>query len=343
MWRLLVVLATVTTLAESQLSFSISLENLLREEWMAFKLTYNKSYRTPEEENFRREIFIENRRKIAVFNQEYGRGQWTFVQQLNHLADMLHHEFHRNFNGFNRTLRARPRIPNPSTFVPSANVIFPDYVDWREVGAVTPVKNQGQCASCWAFSAAGALEGHNFRKTGRLVELSPQNLMDCSTNFGNEGCSGGLMDPAFEYVRTNPGIDTESSYPYEATNGPCRFRPETVGAECTGYVDIAEGDEKGLEAAVATLGPVAAAMDAGRPTFQFYSDGIYFDPDCGNRADDVNHAVLVVGYGTEPSGQKYWLVKNSYGPQWGIGGYVKIAKDANNHCGIATQASYPLV
>jgi cathepsin L len=110
-----------------------------------------------------------------------------------------------------------------------------------------------------------------------------------------------------------------------------------------GYVDIAEGDEKGLEAAVATLGPVAAAMDAGRPTFQFYSDGIYFDPECGNRADDVNHAVLVVGYGTEPSGQKYWLVKNSYGPQWGIGGYVKIAKDANNHCGIATQASYPLV
>ncbi|EEZ97693.1 procathepsin L [Tribolium castaneum] len=339
----LVFVATVVAFAKSQLSIGVTLENLLQEEWMAFKLTYNKSYASPEEENFRREIFIENRHKIARFNQEYGRGQWSFVQQLNNFADMLHHEFHRTLNGFNRTLSARVGIPQSSTFIPSANVIFPDYVDWREVGAVTPVKNQGSCAGCWAFSAAGALEGHNFRKTGRLVELSPQNLIDCSTNYGNDGCSGGLMNPAYEYVRTNPGIDTEDSYPYEARNGPCRFRPETVGAYCTGYVDIAEGDEQGLEAAIATLGPVSAAMDAGRQSFQFYSDGIYYDPQCGNRPDDVNHAVLVVGYGTEPNGQKYWLVKNSYGPQWGIGGYVKLAKDANNHCGIAIQASYPLV
>lgn len=306
------------------------------------QLTYNKVYPTPQEENFRREVFIENRRKIAVFNQEYSRGQWSFVQQLNSYADLLHHEFHRALNGFNRT-RHRVPIPTATTFIPSANVIFPDYVDWREVGAVSSVKNQGLCAGCWAFAAAGALEGHTFRKNGRLVELSAQNLIDCSKNLGNDGCEGGLMNPAYEYVRQNPGIDTESSYPYEAKDEACRFRSENVGAYCTGYVDIAPGDEKGLEAAVATLGPVSVAIDASKPSFQFYSNGVYYDPSCGGTDDDVNHAVLVIGYGTEPNGQKYWLVKNSYGPNWGIGGYVKMAKESNNHCGIAIRASYPLV
>lgn len=108
-------------------------------------------------------------------------------------------------------------------------------------------------------------------------------------------------------------------------------------------MDIAEGDEKGLEVAVATLGPVAAAIDASRDSLQFYSDGVYFDPECANRPDDMNHAILIVGFGTEPNGQKYWLIKNSYGTQWGQGGYMKLARDANNHCGIATEASYPLV
>ncbi|XP_030753657.1 cathepsin L-like [Sitophilus oryzae] len=110
-----------------------------------------------------------------------------------------------------------------------------------------------------------------------------------------------------------------------------------------GYVNIAEGDEKGMEIAVSTQGPIAVAIDASREGFQFYSDGIYYDPECGNGQDDVNHAVLIVGYGQEPNGQKYWMVKNSYGAQWGIGGYIKMAKEANNHCGIANQATYPLV
>ncbi|RZC32524.1 cathepsin L1, partial [Asbolus verrucosus] len=322
----------------------VSVENLLEEEWSAFKSTYNKTYATAEENLFRMENFVENRFKIAKFNQEFGRGQWNFAQQLNNFADMLGHEFNKFLNGFNNNLRSKIRIPPASTFIPSANVVYPDYVDWREVGAVTPVKSQGdKCACCWAFAAAGALEGHNFRKTGRLVELSPQDLIDCSTKQGNEGCAGGLLEPAYEYVRVNPGVDTDSSYPYEARDGECRFRQETIGGECTGYVAIPSGDEKALEAAVATLGPVSVAIDAGRPTFQFYKEGIYFDPDCTNRAEELNHAVLVVGYGTEPDGKKYWLVKNSYGPYWGIGGYVKMAKDANNHCGIATQATYPLV
>lgn len=108
-------------------------------------------------------------------------------------------------------------------------------------------------------------------------------------------------------------------------------------------MDIVQGDEKGLEIAVATIGPVTAAIDASKDTLQFYSDGVYYDPECGNKPEDMNHAVLIVGYGVEPNGQKYWLVKNSYGAEWGIGGYIKMAKDAGNHCGIAIQASYPLV
>ncbi|CAH1127207.1 unnamed protein product [Ceutorhynchus assimilis] len=321
----------------------VPVEDLIDEEWKAFKMTYNKIYPSTEVENFRREVFIENRAKIAKFNQEYSQGKRNFVQQLNPYGDLLHHEFTQLLNGFNRTSLPKVSIPTPSTYIPSANVVLPTSVDWRQVGAVTPVTSQGTCASCWAFAAAGALEGHWFRKTGQLVDVSEQNLVDCTKSYGNDGCMGGLVDPAFQYVRVNGGVDAEEAYPYEAKDDQqCRFQPDKVVVKCTGYVDLAEADEKGIEIAVATLGPVAVAIDAGKDGFQFYSDGVYFD-DCGNTQDDMNHAVLIVGYGQEPNGQKYWLVKNSYGPQWGLGGYIKMAKDADNHCGIANQASYPLV
>ncbi|KAH1022761.1 procathepsin L isoform X2 [Dendroctonus ponderosae] len=322
----------------------IPAEDLIDEEWKTFKMTYAKVYPTSEIESFRKEVFIENRAKIAKFNQEYSQGKRNFVQQLNPFGDLLHHEFTQLLNGFNRSTLPRVNVPTPTTFIPSANVALPATVDWRQVGAVTPVKSQGSCASCWAFAAAGALEGHWFRKTGQLVDVSEQNLIDCTKSYGNDGCMGGLVDPAFQYIRANGGVDGEESYPYESRDDQqCRFKSENVVAECTGYVDIAEADEKGLELAIATLGPVAAAIDASKDGFQFYSDGIYYDPDCGRTQAEMNHAVLVVGYGQEPNGQKYWLVKNSYGPQWGIGGYVRMAKDANNHCGIANEASYPLV
>ncbi|KAG5879821.1 hypothetical protein JTB14_007673 [Gonioctena quinquepunctata] len=321
-----------------------SAEELLQQEWGSFRTRFNKVYQSAEEESFRREIFFENRAKINRANEEYARGKRSFVQQVNFYADMLLHEFTQSLNGYNRSISAPTiGIPQATAFIPSANVVFPESVDWREEGAVTPVKSQGKCAACWAFAAAGALEGHHFRKTGNLVEVSAQNLIDCTEPYGNSGCSGGIMDPAFEYVRDNNGVDSEQSYPFEEKTSQCRFRREDVVATCTGFVDIAEGDEKGLENALATIGPVTAAIDAGRDTFQFYSDGIYDDPECGNKAEQMNHAVLIVGYGQESDGKKYWLVKNSYGPDWGMGGYVKIAKGNGNQCGIAIQASYPLV
>lgn len=186
------------------------------------------------------------------------------------------------------------------------------------------------------------MEGQHFRKTGKLVEVSPQNFIDCTKDLGNFGCSGGLTNTAYLYAKENKGVNTETVYPYEAKAQDCRDKNKKVLPNSGGYVDIPEGDEKALEEAVAKYGPVSAAIDASLDSFQFYSDGIYNDPKCKNTIDSLNHAVLVVGYGEE-NGKKYWLVKNSYGPEWGKDGYVKIAKDAGNQCGIATYASYPVV
>lgn len=256
------------------------------------------------------------------------------------MADMLVHEFAATYNGFNKSLKATNEKLVGSTFIPPAHVTFPSTVDWRTKGAVTPIKNQGKCGSCWAFSSTGALEGQHFRKTNKLISLSEQNLVDCSTKYGNNGCEGGLMDNAFQYVKENHGIDTEKSYPYEAEDETCRFKKRTVGATDTGFTDIPEGDEEALMKAVATVGPVSVAIDASHESFQFYSSGVYYEPDCSS--EELDHGVLVVGYGTE-DGEDYWLVKNSWGTQWGEDGYIKMARNRDNNCGIATSASYPLV
>ncbi|XP_072221684.1 cathepsin L.1 [Leuresthes tenuis] len=317
---------------------SITLEDL---EFHAWKLKFGRSYSSPLEEARRQQTWLKNRKLVLVHNIMADQGIKSYRLGMTYFADMENEEYKRLISqgclhSFNASM---PR--HGSTFLRQAEgTDLPDTVDWRDKGYVTDVKDQKECGSCWAFSATGSLEGQNFRKTGKLVSLSEQQLVDCSGDYGNMGCMGGLMDDAFKYIKENGGIDTEDSYPYEAEDGECRYQPDSVGATCTGYTDVSQGDEDALKEAVATVGPVSVGIDASHSSFQLYDSGVYDEPECSST--QLDHGVLAVGYGTE-NGHDFWLVKNSWGLGWGDKGYIKMSRSKNNQCGIATAASYPLV
>jgi len=318
----------------------VTYKDVVAEEWETFKARHSKQYTDKSEENFRLKVFMENKQRIAKHNKRAANGLHGFTLAMNEFGDLLSHEFVSVMNGFKRSYKLDSY--NGSTYLSPNNVVVPPSVDWRTKGYVTEVKNQGQCGSCWAFSSTGALEGQHYRKLGVMTSLSEQNLIDCSHNYGNDGCEGGLMDNAFTYIKENHGIDKENTYPYEAKDRKCRYKPRDIGATDSGFVDIPAGNEEKLKEAVATVGPVSVAIDASHESFQFYSQGVYDEEQCSS--EQLDHGVLVVGYGTTADTKEdYWIVKNSWGTQWGDGGYIKMSRNKSNQCGIATSASYPLV
>jgi len=282
---------------------------------------------------------------VAAHNRKYDMGLTTYRKGVNKFADLTHQEFVARFTG------ARPptRMVGGKSYKPSGK---PDVteVDWRNEGAVTEVKNQWECGGCWAFSSTGSVEGQNFLKTGELISLSEQQLIDCSTAYGNDGCGGGWMYTSFEYIRDNGGLNSEAEYPFQQKLGlvahmKCRFNPDGTRVTVTGYVNITSGDQDELQDAVANVGPISVAIDASE-NLQLYSSGILDDVSCGSEFDDLNHGVLAIGYGqgtAEENNSPFWLVKNSWGASWGEEGFFRLLKDGSNMCGISTAASYPTV
>lgn len=296
----------------------------------AYQVKYNKIYQNVNELHRRREIFRDNQDVIDRHNERYAAGLETYQMGVNQFTDLLPSEFENLM--LSKVDTSSLTVGVKYTFTPDEDVELPASVDWRTKGAVTPVKNQGSCGSCWAFSAIGALEGSYFLKTNKLVSLSEQNLVDCSEN--DYGCNGGWPATALQYIKDNGGVDTEASYPYEGKDGICRFNKDHIGATVSNIVGVLSGNESALAAAVASDGPISVAIDAS--DFQHYSSGVFNVPSCKG---PVDHGVVVVGYGNDATGGDYWLVKNSWGASWGENGYIKMSRGRKNQCLIA---SYPV-
>ncbi|GAB4860546.1 hypothetical protein Ancab_035707 [Ancistrocladus abbreviatus] len=259
---------------------------------------------------------------------------------LNKFADLTNHEFRNLYSSkikHHRMLQGRPR--GSGNFMHEKAKNLPASIDWRAKGAVTPVKDQGQCGSCWTFSTVAAVEGINQIKTKKLVSLSEQELVDCDRDQ-NQGCNGGLMELAVEWIKENGGLTTEQNYPYISQQETCNKRKmHSPVVSIEGHETVPQNDEDALLKAVANQ-PVSVAIEASGQDFQFYSEGVFTGP-CGKELD---HGVAIVGYGTTTDGTKYWIVRNSWGAEWGEKGYIRMERgvSAEGLCGIAMEASYPI-
>ncbi|XP_060234696.1 cathepsin 7-like [Meriones unguiculatus] len=306
-------------------------------EWEQWKRSHEKTY-SPKEEKQRRAVWEENVKMIKLHSGVNGLWTNNVTVEMNGFGDRTGEEMRKMMND-NSALSLR----NGKHIQKRGDVKIPQTLDWRKEGYVTPVRRQAGCGACWAFAVAGSIEGQLFRKTGKLNPLSVQNLVDCSRSFGTMGCKGGRIYNAFQYMKNNGGLEAEATYPYEAKVRRCRYRPERSVVKVTRFL-VVPRNEEALMNALVTNGPIAVGIDAKHESFMKYTGGIYHEPNC--KRDSPNHSVLLVGFGyegQESEGRKYWLVKNSHGEEWGEKGYMKIPRDQNNYCGIASYAMYPVL
>uniref|UniRef100_M8B4D7 Oryzain alpha chain n=1 Tax=Aegilops tauschii TaxID=37682 RepID=M8B4D7_AEGTA len=304
-------------------------------EWMA---EHGRVYNATGEGKRRFEVFRDNLRDIDQHNAAADAGVHSFRLGLNPFSDLTYEEFQSRYLGA-QTKPQRERKLSVSLQA-EVNVELAESVDWRKKGAVGPVKNQGSCSSAWAFAATATIEGINQIVTGDMIPLSAQELLDCTSRYGNDGCDGGLALHAFEFIIHNRGIASEEDYPYQASQNRCdpekqKSRVVTID----GYENVPSNSEKSLQKAVANQPIVAMIMVS--DSFASYAGGI-FNGDCEFKGS-VNHEVVVIGYGTG-DGNDYWIVRNSWGASWGENGYIRMKRNieaSSGMCGIAFHPYYP--
>uniref|UniRef100_A0A2C9URQ2 Vignain n=1 Tax=Manihot esculenta TaxID=3983 RepID=A0A2C9URQ2_MANES len=292
------------------------------ERWLA---KYGKLHRSAREKQRRFQIFKRNVEYIDAFNAKGGK---TYRLSVNKFADLTDGEFQATHKGYRRP---RSKRLEKTPFKYENVTVVPPSMDWRKKGAVTPVKDQGDCA-------VAAIEGIIKIATGKLISLSEQELMDCDIKGINNGCHGGMMEDAFKFIINKKGISSGANYTYKAIQGQCK--KASPAAKIKRYEVVPPNNEKNLLKAVANQ-PVSVCLDSRSPEFKYYDGGV-FHGDCGT---DVDHGVTIVGYGITREGIKYWIVKNSWGDDWGEKGYMRIRRDVaakEGLCAIATDSSYPI-
>lgn len=308
--------------------------------WLKFKNQFGKSYRSEDEQNSRKAIFEESLKRVHELNHN---NEDSFERGINFLSDHTSEEL-KVLNGLRVSkeklgTKARAGYDLLKSLPHYTDVSPPETVDWTtQPSRVGPVKYQGKCGSCWAFATVGLFEGQEGVKTNisKVVMLSEQQFLDCDSY--DNGCNGGMPDSAIDYVKEVGGIDTEVRYQYEDTPGECRFDKSQVFESTKLVIDsqFLEQDEELLKHYVAHYGPVLVGIDASHKSFRDYKSGVYYEKNC---TDNIDHAVLVVGYGVDEKQGAYWLIKNSWSEEWGMNGYMRLARNRNNHCGIVSMAT----
>lgn len=309
----------------------LSLISAEETEFNEFILTYGRQYSSEAEHLKRFKIFQENLAYIRVFNSMGN----TVVLGVNDFSDLSPAEFKSMY----LSPKPLPLNEEDEEGEDFAGISVPAQVDWRTQNAVTPVKNQGQCGSCWAFSATGSMESAWFLAGHTLVSLSEQQLVDCSRAYGNQGCNGGFYRQAYSYVIANKGITSEANYPYTAKDGACnKSKAVQYSASISSQVKVSANNPTALQAAVATK-PTSVSVEADQSVWQNYKSGTITN-NCGTNLD---HDVMAVGYDTTGS-TPFWIVKNSWGTSWGMSGYLQIAITSGaGVCGINMTPGYPIV
>ncbi|XP_015790998.1 cathepsin L1 [Tetranychus urticae] len=314
-------------------TFATSSVILADKEWTLFKATYGKNYPSLEEENYRKNIFNENLKKIKLHNEKAIRGEHSYQLGITKFADLTIEEMTMP------ELEVEPQPLNVK-FHHKSYFKAPESFDWRSKGVLTGIKDQGACPSCWAFTGAATIEAAYAQKTGKLVNLSVEDILDCAPD--SKGCEPGYVNTVYYYAK-DKGIYRDDCYPYEShddlSRKVCRVKSECDRIKISDIMYVRNRDENALRDAVAkhvVTGYIYSELE----DFKFYKGGIYTGPNCPK--DKITHLVPIVGYGTE-NGTPYWIIKNSWGEHWGENGYGRVLR-GNNTCGIATySSSYPLL